>query len=437
MSTIQFENGKKVTFEGTPTPKDIEEVARTMNIQPTPQAPDTSFGSKISTLLGSAGTGLGAKLPLMAIDYFGKKAVDKFGSEQMKKNLANSPTTSQQYDKAFDIDKNPKTAYVGEKIGQIGGAATLIKSGISAVKNIPSVAKNIAEKKGIALKDISGGIVQGEKADRPKALNVFSNLDTSNVKTYDDLTKTLNEAITHRAGMLDKVLETNPAVKKLKDLSYKVKIGDKEVAHNYVKDSLDQLKNHYLKTNNVEDFAKIRQLEAKATKEGLSVKEINDIARQHGRELNAFNADGVTPSTGLSKQAAENTRTGLKDTAKGLFKNDIYDATDKSLSEMIRTRHLTQEMADKVNDLQQKVQQRGYGERVGRLMSKVINTIGLNTPKGMIEYFLGRGTGLKTLNALDLEKNLAKNLKKLKSLTEGSEDEIAKKLESFLAKSKK
>ena len=42
MSTVTFENGKSVQFEGTPTPADINEVAQKMNIQPSSSGPSLS-----------------------------------------------------------------------------------------------------------------------------------------------------------------------------------------------------------------------------------------------------------------------------------------------------------------------------------------------------------------------------------------------------------
>lgn len=44
MATITFENGAKVNFEGNPTPQDVEEVAKSMNIAPSsPQTPPSRF----------------------------------------------------------------------------------------------------------------------------------------------------------------------------------------------------------------------------------------------------------------------------------------------------------------------------------------------------------------------------------------------------------
>lgn len=447
MATIQFENGTKVNFEGTPTPKDVEEVAAQMKLSKgsmpaTPSLPKpTSLGSKAKSLVGGVTEGLGGTLPLLAIDYLGKKIVEKnpFSSPETKerqlKNLSNSPSQSQRFEDEFGKKDNPVSYGVGEGLGIGAGLVTGTTEAKTAIKGTPIV-KSYLEKKGATkLSDTTGTILQGDLGDIPKAKSALSQIDTSKVKTYEDLTKALDNKITTTSGLLDKTLETSPITKKLGELKSTITVGDKAVKHNYVEDAFDDLKKFYLKTNDVENFAGIRQLEAKAKKDGLTIKELNDLARVHGRDLNAFNANGELAS-GLTKQAAENTRTGLKTTARDLFGDKIYKNADENLSNLIRTRELAEKMTEKVNDLRQKVQQRGAGERVGRLLGTVVNTLALNSPKGFIEYFLGRGTGLKTLNALDLEKQLAKNLKKLQNLTEGSEADIVKKLEAYLAEIK-
>lgn len=168
---------------------------------------------------------------------------------------------------------------------------------------------------------------------------------------------------------------------------------------------------------------------------GLTIQEVNDLARLHGQELSGFNANGELAS-GLTKQAAENTRNGLKATVRQLAGDKggkASEAIDKSISDTIRTRDLVGEVQSKVNDLQQKIKERTLGEKAGRLFSQVVNTLGLNTPKGAIEYFLGRGTGLKTLNALDLEKGLQEGLKAINSLVNtDTENSFIKAAQNFL-----
>src|SRR3990167_3014176 len=56
MSTITFENGKKVQFSGTPTSKDIDEVATKMNLGAPSAPPKTSFGKKVAEFVAPTAT---------------------------------------------------------------------------------------------------------------------------------------------------------------------------------------------------------------------------------------------------------------------------------------------------------------------------------------------------------------------------------------------
>lgn len=264
-----------------------------------------------------------------------------------------------------------------------------------------------------AVDNLAGQIIQGTTKDIAKAKSALGNIVTTGIKTYKDLASVLTDKISTISNKLDETLATNTETKPLADLTHTFKVGESDISHNYVQDALDQLKSHYQATNDVAGLEKITQLETKAGSEGLTVKEVNDLAKEHGNTINAFNANGQAAS-GLTKQAAENTRTGIKATAREMFGNNpVFKAADSQLTNLIRTRDLVSNVAENVNKLQQKIQARGLGEKVGRLVGEVMNVVGLNSPKGFIEYFLGRGTGLKTLNALDLEKGLARNLKNL------------------------
>ncbi len=225
----------------------------------------------------------------------------------------------------------------------------------------------------------------------------------------------MTDKITAISNKLDETLATKTDTKPLTDLTHTFKVGESSVSHNYVEDALSQLKDHYTSTNDVAGLEKITQLENKAKTSGLTIQEVNDLAKEHGNTISAFNANGQAAS-GITKQAAENTRTGVKATAREMFNNPVFKAADEQLSNLIRTRDLVASVAENVNKLQQKIQERSFGEKAGRLVGQVMNIIGLNSPKGFIEYFLSRGTGLKTLNALDLEKQLSKNLKNLQEV---------------------
>lgn len=303
----------------------------------------------------------------------------------------------------------------GNAVGvkQVVGGIPKVTDQVSSALTARRVANLTRDTK--AMDNLVGTIVQGTTKDVATAKSALSTVDTTGVKSYSDLKHVVQEKLDNINTKLDEALATNKETKKLADLNLKTKVGDSTVSHNYVQDSITQLKEHYKATNNVKGLAEIEQLEVLANTKGLTVQEINNLARRHGSDLNAFNANGQAAS-GLTKQAAENTRTGLKSTARDMFDDPVYKAADAETTKLIRTKELVGKMEEAVNKLSQKIKARTWGEVVGNTAAKVVNILGLNSPKGFVEFFLGRGTGLKTLNALDLNVMLEKNLNKLQEV---------------------
>lgn len=60
MSKIEFENGLIVDFEGDPTPQDVEEVAKSLNVQKQPQGVSGLLGVAVGTAKGAVSTITGA-----------------------------------------------------------------------------------------------------------------------------------------------------------------------------------------------------------------------------------------------------------------------------------------------------------------------------------------------------------------------------------------
>lgn len=304
------------------------------------------------------------------------------------------------------------------------GTSNLAKTGYK--KAAPIVSEQLAKRQASRIAKetanadkIVGQIIQGTPEDIASAKKALSSIDIQGVKTYDDLNSVLDTRIKTISNKLDDTLEQSPIYNqplKIGDMDKVITVDGATVRTNYVDDALNQLEDFYTKTNNIERKTAIQQLIKKGDTEGLSVKELNDIAKLHGQDLSGFNASGQLAS-GLSKQSAENTRKGLKSTAREIYGGDAYAQADAELSNLIKTRDLTKDMVDEVNKLQQKVQERSLGEKAGRLVFEVANLFTIGGLKGFVGAAIPRGRGLKTLNALDLESILSKNLKQLQNAT--------------------
>ncbi len=327
------------------------------------------------------------------------------------------------------------------------GLADVVKSGADAIKSggekvigtVSDTYKNYQAKQ--AVKDaqkfdnLANKITQGKTTDIPSAQKALSNVDISDVKTYKDLGETLDAKVETIANKQDQVLSTDKRSIKLDDWSKETKVGNKTVKQNFVSDALNHLEELYQKTNDAVSEAKITKLKEKAQTTGLSIKEVNDLSRQYGTEFGkkAFGKTG-DPLTSTNAQNFENTRSGLKDTAREKFGNKLYDASDKEMSNLLNTKKLVDKMEESVNTLKGKVQVRSLGAKAGYLLGKIINFVSLGSAKGFVESLIPRGSGLKVLNALDLEKSLSKNLKLLQEMSNEKlpESQLISKMNEFL-----
>lgn len=300
----------------------------------------------------------------------------------------------------------------GDVASSIGDAS---KGALDATKNTALTIKNkIAPTP--TIDSIIGQVAQGSKSDVPSFARGISNIDTSNIKTYADLNSSASSKISTLAKAQDANLALDSAPRKVQQLA--INVGGKEAAHNYVIDAINQLKDYYVKTNDIANLNKIKSYEAAldpVNGKGLTLNQINDIARIHGSDLNAYNSNGELAS-GLTKQAAENTRVGIKNTIEQSIQDPNiktqFRNIDKQISDTYTVRDLSQNMADKVNTLSQRLQKVNILQKVGGTIGKFARVTGVGD---LASKLLGieKVPGSATLNAVELESKLSKNLAKI------------------------
>lgn len=322
----------------------------------------------------------------------------------------------------------------------VGGAAgttkKLVKKGVKEVIDLGTdVVKKTIKKGGLnaeeaaakEIEKVTGKIVQGKTKDIPKAIKAFDEIDTTGIKTFQELEGTISKKVSSLSKNLDEVLDTKPDPILLDDLVTTAQVGETEVSQNFVSKALDQLEELYTKTDDLEELARIKNVKKQATSEGLSLKEINEVAKEYGRDFGkkAFSKLGE-PLTSVNAQAFENTRKGVKETFRTRLDNPLAKELDLKQSNLINTNNNIAKMVEKVNSLEQKVNQRGVLEALARKTGRAVNQLSFGTIKGFLSANLPSNIGNKVLNSIDLQDQLAKNLKKLDKLTSlTNEEEIA------------
>lgn len=256
-----------------------------------------------------------------------------------------------------------------------------------------------------------GHVLQGKTKDLVKGKEAIKALDVKGVKTYADLKKRIDEAIPEYSRKVDAELMKDPTPRKLDQLATtQATQGGKAVTTNYVETAMNNLKELYEKTAQPVKAAEIDELMTKATTEGLTKKEVNDLARVYGSEFTAFNPTTGAPPTTVTKQLYENVRKGLKDVSRSGLSDEAKNL-DAIISSLYNTRRLIDKNVEAYNRINQKTTPRGIPERMGGAAMNILDYATLGSLKGAVSKLIPRNAGYKLQNYLDLEKNLEKNLK--------------------------
>ena len=301
----------------------------------------------------------------------------------------------------------PAAAHAGERMGEgdiaggLGEATGLVSTVVSpraAVETAARVAPTVAR---AAAQLTPGGISEAlERAAEPRAAaraaeaveakpavagkiiqetdpkqlaattRALGIIDTAGVKTYSDLADKLDTKIRENVAKVDTALTPISDTFKPVDVERTIPVeGGTPRVVNPVQDALAQMRDFYEKTNDDAEAARVEGIQNKFASAGLSVKEINDIAREHASELSGFNPQTGELASGLGRQAAENTRSGVKDVVHR-FTDDSTRALDAQTSDLITARNLSKDMAQQVLKLEQKFQEAGWGQRLARFVKK-------------------------------------------------------------------
>lgn len=188
------------------------------------------------------------------------------------------------------------------------------------------------------------------------------------------------------------------------------------IVRNYVKEGIELLKWHY---DEIGDNKMVLELQELASKKVLSWKDINKLAKMipSDQTLNPFKTSGM-PKTWVLAQRVENLRKWLKTTLRQLDpqNTDILTELDSRMSKLIGLRDQMKKNMEGLQKLKNKIVPRTVWEKVGRALSNILNTLTMWTRQGFVTGSLKGNVGNKVLNYIDVEKQMAKNLKLLNKM---------------------
>lgn len=191
-----------------------------------------------------------------------------------------------------------------------------------------------------------------------------------------------------------------------------VKAWDQVVSKDYMNDVIDNLTELYTKWWDIDKQAKILNVKELYNKWALKLKDANDLLRVYSSEFGdkAFSKANWDPLTSVSAQQYENIRKWAKELLRSQFADDWLKQLDQAYSKWVKTEEFINKMSDKVNALQQKIQERWFIENITRKLWRWVDLVTWWWVRWFLTSFLPSNIGNKVLNSLDLQDQLAKNL---------------------------
>lgn len=305
---------------------------------------------------------------------------------------------------ALAEDKDARGVIIDSLIGgTVAGAIPVVGKvlgkGFQAV-----VGKNTPE-------EALGEILQGKTKDVKAGQRALAVLDTKGVKTYDDLAAKLDDSISYLSGKVDEVLGKDTVLTPLSQLVTSTKSkGGKVIETNFVQKALEHLDELYTKTGDNVSAQNIKELFQKASTQGLSKAEVNQIAREYGMANKSFTKFGEQ-MTSVNAKLYENTRSGLKEIARKGLNGEVAKNLDSLISDSIHTRELIEKNMEAVNRLEQRAEKMGLGRTVITKAIRALDVATLGGTRALRESLIQSNVGKKTMNAIDIESKLQGNLK--------------------------
>lgn len=272
---------------------------------------------------------------------------------------------------------------------------------------------------------IAGRIWQGDINDQSKVREWVRSLarrnwetNTKSIKTYKQLEDAIKNTKRQIISEEDELLKQYPD--KITDWTTKqtVKwIGDQtdEVTRDYLDEGIGLLKKY-----NKNDPAALKELEIlQNTKntQWLTRLEAKQIARTLTSKLSKkfYNSNDELRNS-MSAESYETIRKWIQNAVRDRLPNDTLKNLDIEYSNLRGFEDLTDDMAEKVNTLTQKLKNTTFLEKVGRKAGDLINRVTGKSIKWLVEKFLPSNMWNKINNSIDIQNELWKNLSKLVDL---------------------
>ena len=312
--------------------------------------------------------------------------------------------------------------------GYLQGSSAVRNAKLEDINNQVNTTSKNASKIAVKTEDankVAGRIWQGDIDDQSKVREWVRSIAKRNwedsaksIKTYKQLEDAIKNTKRQIISEEDELLKQYPD--KITDWTTKqtVKwIGDQtdEVTRDYIDEGIELLKKY-----NKNDPAALKELEIlQNTKntQWLTRLEAKQIARTLTSKLSKkfYNSNDELRNS-MSAESYETIRKWIQNAVRDRLPNDTLKNLDIEYSNLRGFEDLTDDMAEKVNTLTQKLKKQWIFEKIWRKVGDTINRVTGKSIKWLVEKFLPSNMWNKINNSIDIQNELSKNLSKLVDL---------------------
>ena len=194
-------------------------------------------------------------------------------------------------------------------------------------------------------------------------------------------------------------------------------LGDQvdDVTRDYLDDWIELLKKY--NKNDPVAMKELEMIQNTKNTEWLTRLEAKELARKLWAKLSKkfYNSNDELRNS-MSAESYEQIRKWIQNAVRDRLPDDVLKNLDLEYSNLKAFEWLTDDMAEKVNTLTQKLKETWPIEKLGRKVWDVINFVTGKGIKWVVEKFLPSNMWNKINNSIDMEIELSKNLSKLVDL---------------------
>lgn len=238
------------------------------------------------------------------------------------------------------------------------------------------------------------------------AVDAILSIDTNGIKTYSGLKTPLQAQ-----NNIDLAKVTSELLKDTTKYGIEsFEITKSGIKFNPVKDAMTSLKELGQKTADTDLLTEIRPFEIKLAKREMVQNDVNELSKIIGRKQNAFKQSGELLK-GTNAIKAENTRRALKDIARTDIPEEVANL-DKSVSDRINLVNRMDNISNAVGREMQRAENLNILQKGIRFSAKTADLLSGR----VVSTILNQLKSSSRLSAVEIEKELVKNLKKIQEI---------------------